>query len=306
MGAYNTLTKIFAGNISESQIQFNNIVHSNLMEDEEDIPKNNSKTERHERLSLILESTQHNYKSSNTSSTAIYTICMIICFLFQNLKIFSHWIVKPTIFSTHNDFRFGFEYALFGQVSLSFLENTAHMLLFLNCSGIIGMVYLLFNIDSKGRRRCVQVGSLINILCSVFFLIWVNVFKNDYEGVAIVFQSILNIGHYISFSIIPTLLILEFSPVKYRVIILSLFILYEYSINLLLTYVTLQIQLTYNYLMISCLIIYSVAYVLAKYILPETKKRTIEEIQAVLSNLRPTTPPASRSHISILTYGTDM
>ncbi|ETW03317.1 hypothetical protein H310_04814 [Aphanomyces invadans] len=234
---------------------------------------------------------------------------VLTCSLYA-LQAIATTILEPSLYpTTANAYAFG----LFG-IGLNLNEwNQVVVSYFLAGAAALGLLAASFVIDSQGRVQCLKLGSGVVIVTSALLLLLKNIMSQDkatsdsvlaLNEVGSALVLLMTAGHYVGLGLCPILIASEIFPARRRVAGVSVVILsgsatslaVGYAINYLRSSPLVTSQVLFQGTIAVVGAVNAIALVVAVFFVPETKLRSLQEIEAILSGYTPITPPNIRSN----------
>ncbi|RHZ29528.1 hypothetical protein DYB37_011475 [Aphanomyces astaci] len=224
------------------------------------------------------------------------------------LQAIAATILEPSLYpTTANTYAFG----LFG-IGLNLNEwNQLVVSYFLAGAAALGLVAASFVIDSQGRVQCLKLGTgvvaasalLLLLLKTTTSLDAINDTVLDLNEAGSALVLLMTAGHYIGLGLCPLVIASEIFPARRRVAGVSVVVLagsatslaVGYLINCLRSSSAVTSQVLFQGAVGAVGVVNVVALVVAVFFVPETKSRSLQEIEAILSGYAPITPPNIRS-----------
>ncbi|KAL4155001.1 hypothetical protein PRNP1_007115 [Phytophthora ramorum] len=235
---------------------------------------------------------------------------VLLCAALYMLRAVSAFLLEPTITSTLVEA---------GSRGVGGTHTNASFVLTIFGVAVEGTeeVACFYFVDTRGRPAALQCGCYVVVLACVFLL--VSLYRDskqaDDDGVSLsdsgwAAMLLVNAGHQLGLGIVPVVMVSELFAVKQRMGAVSLVVIWEAIVNIGLAH-TLPVLREYTPTPVSALGICvgivmacNVAgVVLSWWYVPETSRRSLQDIEAILCGWQPATPRRGTSSHVRLEYG---
>ncbi|KAF0682933.1 Aste57867_24946 [Aphanomyces stellatus] len=262
--------------------------------------------------------------------TAGFSRPLLLTSVLSALQATASVVLEPTLYPTKLK-----SYA-FGVLGIGLNVNEWNQLVltcFLAGAALLGLVTAMILIDSQGRVLCLKVGTAVVVLASSLLLAFKThgtagdatkqtpdemILNLNEAGAALVL--LMTAGHYVGLGVCPLVIASEIFPARRRIAGMSVVVLVgcltslgmTYFVDVLRSAATFTSQSMFEVGVAIVGVVNVLALVVAIFYVPETKSRSLQEIEAILSGYAPVTPPNIRSKSAIrvqqrpgiATYGT--
>jgi MFS family permease len=289
--AFEIISRLFNGNNKYAELQVNSLIHADIMADS---------TKR------------------NDMNTRFYRPLGLCCVL-VTLRTISNYLIDPALSPTSSK---SYVVSAFG-VGLELGDVTLlYVMSFLWLAGVFGTFVCFLLIDVKGRGTVLKFGCGVVIVCCAVLV------TSEYNAAELTGSNVLELAdsgsaamliitaaHHIGLGITPVVLTSELFPARYRTASVSLVVIWEGLVNLAMSYSIPWIGSHFDSLTqvvglcVSIVVVCNMcAFIIAWLYLPETSRRSLQEIEAILSGWKPATPQQGYSNVRLSaaepTYGT--
>ncbi|OWZ14422.1 Major Facilitator Superfamily (MFS) transporter [Phytophthora megakarya] len=195
-------------------------------------------------------------------------------------------------------------------------EGLIAVTMVLALAAAMGVVACFYFVDTRGRPATLQCGCYLVALACSFLL--VSMYRNSHEeddGVALTDSGwaamlLVNAGHQLGLGVVPMIMASELFAVKQRMGAVSLVVIWEAIVNIGLA----QVLPALRELMPTPVSVFGVCVglvmtcniagvILSWWYIPETSRRSLQDIEAILCGWQPATPRRSTSSNVRLEYG---
>uniref|UniRef100_K3WUA9 Hexose transporter 1 n=1 Tax=Globisporangium ultimum (strain ATCC 200006 / CBS 805.95 / DAOM BR144) TaxID=431595 RepID=K3WUA9_GLOUD len=286
--AFEILAKLFNGSYKNAEYHVNAIIHANLL-------ASKHQDRMHSRVVLLLRP-------------------LALCCVLFTLRAFASSLVEPTLSATSKTN--AFMVTLFG-IDVDGTET--ELLIAMTCMWIaacIGVLCCFLLIDVRGRLLALRFGCYV-VVCGCAFIMLSAYRSNKTDGQLTDYGSatmmLILAGHELGLGVVPVVVASELFPVRLRVGAMSLVVVWDRAVRLgLASYVVPFLRANLHSLHVFWLgaglvLLCNVGgIVVSWFYLPETSKRSLQEIEAILSGWQPATPQLGFSRVRLggLRYGT--
>ncbi|OQS03168.1 Major Facilitator Superfamily (MFS) [Thraustotheca clavata] len=277
------------------------------------------------RVNSILHADVLSQQAGTNSHRRGFSRPLLLLLVLFFLSTIASSLIEPTLYPTSAK-----AYA-FGVLGIGLNVNNYYQML-LSCAftgaSVIGILAAALLIDTQGRIWCLKVGAFVVITTScLLLLLHIQTETNNPDmlnlteaGSALIL--LMSAGHYVGLGMTPLVLASELFPARRRIAGMSVIVLATSLTSLATEYIvdwcrTALQSSALQMFQASVLIIGGVniiAFVLASFCVPETRGRSLQEIEAIVSGWTPTTPPIRantgvnlrvRVSHTTMSYGTD-
>ncbi|CAK4653848.1 hypothetical protein LEN26_000017 [Aphanomyces euteiches] len=223
------------------------------------------------------------------------------------LQAIASAILEPTLYPTSNN-----SYT-FGLLGIGLNVNDWNQLIlsgFLAGAAFLGLITALILVDSHGRALCLRVGTAVVALAAILLLSMKRLGLPDENDMLNEVRSalvlLMTAGHYAGLGVCPIVLASEIFPPRRRVAGVSVVVLIGSAVSVAVSYgiyllrsAGLSSQVMFQCSVATVGFVNIVGFVIATFFVPETKSRSLQEIEAVLCGYAAVTPPNIRTNSTI-------
>ncbi|CAH0481022.1 unnamed protein product [Peronospora belbahrii] len=252
---------------------------------------------------------------------------VLLCAALFTLRAVSGFLLEPVIAPTlakasskgvggiHTNV--SFVLTIFGVAVEGAEEGLIAVTMAVAVAAAVGVVACFYFVDTRGRLAVLQCGCCLVTLACAF--LWVSISRNAQlmasNGVALsdmgwAAMLLANAGHQLSLGVVPVIMVSELFTVKQRMGAVSLVIMWEAIANIGLAYALPMLRESIlrpvSMFSISVGIVMAcnlAGLFLSWWYIPETSRRSLQDIEAVLCGWQPATPRRSNSSHVRLEYG---
>ncbi|EGZ30676.1 hypothetical protein PHYSODRAFT_477130 [Phytophthora sojae] len=252
---------------------------------------------------------------------------VLLCAALFTLRAVSAFLLEPAITSTlveassrgvggnHNNA--SFVLTIFGIAVEGAEDGLIAVTMAVAVAATMGVVACFYFVDTRGRPAALQCGCYLVALACAFLL--VSVYKNtqqaDDDGVALsdsgwAAMLLVNAGHHLGFGIVPVIMVSELFAVKQRMGAVSLVVIWEAIVNIGLAHALPSLRefmptpVSVFGVCVGTVMACNIAgVVLSWWYVPETSRRSLQDIEAILCGWQPATPRRTTSSHVRLEYG---
>lgn len=280
--AFEILARLFNGSYKNAEYQVNSIIHANVLASRD-----------------------------RTHRGAFFRPLMLCCVLFT-LRAVSSYMVEPTLSPTKTN---SFKVTVFGVGIDGSEADLLYAMTFMWIAGSIGVSCCFLLIDVRGRLLALRSGCYVVACCCMFVLLSayrsnkVDGQMTDYGSAA---MMLIIAGHQLGLGVVPVVVVSELFPVKQRLGAVSVVVIWEGVVKFGLSYLVPFLRANLHALAVfwicaGMVLLCNVAGVVVSWFyLPETSKRSLQEIEAIFCGWQPATPQLGFSRVRLggLRYGT--
>uniref|UniRef100_M4BE88 Major facilitator superfamily (MFS) profile domain-containing protein n=1 Tax=Hyaloperonospora arabidopsidis (strain Emoy2) TaxID=559515 RepID=M4BE88_HYAAE len=252
---------------------------------------------------------------------------VLLCAALFSLRAVSAFLLEPAIISSRTgaSSRGGsgtstnglFVVTILGVAVESTDEGLMAVTMTVAIAAAVGVGACYYLVDTRGRLATLQCGCyLVTLTCAFLF---VSTSKSTQlgkdSGVALsdsgwAAMLLANAGHQLGLGVLPVIMVGELFAVKQRVGAVSLIVIWEAVVNLGLAHALPMIREVMPHpvsvfdVCVGMVVLCNIAgLVLSWWYIPETSRRSLQDIEAILCGWRPATPRRSTSSHVRLEYG---
>ncbi|GMF30678.1 unnamed protein product [Phytophthora fragariaefolia] len=252
---------------------------------------------------------------------------ILLCAALVTLRAISAFLLEPAITSTlveagsrgvgGNYSNASFVLTIFGIAIEGAEEGLIAITMALAVAAAMGVVACFYFVDTRGRPAALQCGCYLVSLACAFLL--VSIYRNtqqaDDDGMALsdsgwAAMLLVNAGHQLGLGIVPVVMVSELFAVKQRMGAVSLVVIWESIVNIALAHALPPLRefmptpVSVFGVCVGTVMVCNIAgAVLSWWYVPETSRRSLQDIEAILSGWQPATPRRSTSSHVRLEYG---
>ncbi|GMF11801.1 unnamed protein product [Phytophthora lilii] len=252
---------------------------------------------------------------------------VLLCAALFTLRAVSAFLLEPAITSTlveassrgvggmHTNA--SFVLTIFGIAVEGAEEGLIAVTMAIAVAAAMGVVACYFLVDTRGRPAALQCGCYLVALACAFLLVSVcrSGQQADEDGVALTDSGwaamlLVNAGHQLGLGIVPIILVSELFAVKQRMGAVSLVIIWEAIVNIGLAHALPALREYMSSpvsgvgICVGVVMACNIAgAILAWWYVPETSRRSLQDIEAILCGWQPATPRRGTSSQVRLEYG---
>lgn len=265
--AFGILAKLMGGNYRYAEQEVNALIHAHTMTRQRDNPHRG----------------------------AFFRPLLLCCMLFT-LRASAALFIEPILSDTASN---TFVASLFG-VGLDMGEvDLLYVLMVMWIAASLGTLCAFLVIDTRGRLAALRAGCWLAAVCSSLLLVvlcrekYTSIHLSDSASAALL---LIVAGHYLGLGLGPMVMLSELFPARQRIGAASVVIIWEgvvnYALSQVLPFVRETMDSTQLLILATSVVLAanSMALMLCWAHLPEATRRSLQEIEAILSGWLPATP----------------
>ncbi|KAG7386774.1 hypothetical protein PHYPSEUDO_015282 [Phytophthora pseudosyringae] len=256
---------------------------------------------------------------------------VLLCAALFTLRAVSAFLLEPAITSTLAEAssrgvggtrtNVSFVLTIFGVAVEGAEEGLIAVTMAVAVAAAMGVVACFYFVDTRGRPAALQCGCYLVALACAFLL--VSIYRNtsqqqqgdDDDGVALsdsgwAAMLLVNAGHQLGLGVVPVIMVSELFAVKQRMGAVSLVVIWEAIVNIGLAHAVpvlrelLPTPVSIFGLCVGIVMACNIAgAVLSWWYVPETSRRSLQDIESILCGWQPATPRRGTSSRVRLEYG---
>ncbi|POM77379.1 Major Facilitator Superfamily (MFS), partial [Phytophthora palmivora] len=252
---------------------------------------------------------------------------VLLCAALFTLRAVSAFLLEPTITSTlaeagsrgvggaHTNI--SFVLTIFGVAVEGAEGGLIAVTMVVAVAAAMGIVACFYFVDTRGRPATLQCGCYLVALACSFLLVsmYRNGHREENDGVALTDSGwaamlLVNAGHQLGLGVVPVIMVSELFAVKQRMGAISLVVMWEAIVKIGLAHVLPALRefmptpISVFGVCVGIVMACNLAgIILSWWYIPETSRRSLQDIEAILCGWQPATPRRSTSSNVRLEYG---